>query len=65
LKSEKFIKSRIRTSASIPVGGQSSLWKITRVDPCNFGTLPLHTSKLEGWTQMSKTSNDEKSKSSS
>ena len=50
-----FQKSRIRKNAILSVAGQSNLWKITRVDPCHFGKLLLHTWSLQNWLQESKT----------
>ena len=70
LKSEKYIKTRIRKNSKIPVAGQPALWRITRDDPCGFGKLPYHTWNLEEWLNQSsfrksKTASKQNSKSRS
>lgn len=53
VKCKQFIKTRIRKNSDIPVAGQPSIWKITSVDPCKFGKLPLHTWSLDNWLNQS------------
>lgn len=65
LKCEKFIKSRIRKNASLPIAGRRGLWKITRIGPCGFAKLPLHTWRLEGCLCPESKTPVENSKSSS
>lgn len=65
---DKFIKTRIRKNAFLPPAGRPALWKITRIGPCGFGKLPLHTWKLHEWLKRSsfrESNTEEISKSSS
>jgi hypothetical protein len=55
---KKFSRSRIRKTVSkLPIAGRSGLWKITRIGPCGYGKLSLHTWKLSDATTNSKSSN--------
>lgn len=53
LKSNKFIKTRLRKNSDFPAAGRPGLWRITRVSPCGFGKLQPHTWNLQDWLEQS------------